>query len=262
MFKHIYLFTFDQLEALSEVRLILKNLGVSIVEDVAHSDLIMVLGGDGTILHQAKLAHHYQIPIVGINLGCRGFLADIETISEESIQAILNGEVSEEHKPVLRCQIDGQKHFAINEVMIAKSKPTRMISYEVIVDKQRLYHQTADGVIVCTTTGSSAYALSAGGPILHPKSQTLGLIPVASNRITSLPMVLHQDAKIEIIVHEWKDSEAMVAVDAQEVKTARSHTLGIEVDEKPLRLLHTKGYDYYQTLKRKVNWESSPKDSC
>lgn len=262
MFKHIYLFTFDQLEALSKVQTILTNLGVETVDDVEKSDLIMVLGGDGTILHQAKLAHQYQVPIVGINLGCRGFLADIETISEKSIQAILNGEVTEELKPVLRCQIDGQDHFAINEVMVAKARPTRMISYEVVVDEKRLYHQTADGVIVCTTTGSSAYALSAGGPILHPESQTLGLIPVASNRITSLPMIFHQGARIEIIVHEWKDSEAMVAVDAQEIMTGSSHTISIQVDDKPLRLLHTKDYDYYQTLKKKVNWESSPKDSC
>ena len=262
MYKHIYLFTFDQNDALEEVRDILQSLNVEVVEKLTDADLIMVLGGDGTILHQAKEAHRHELPIVGVNLGCRGFLADVETISRDILQDVLNGEVIEELKPVLKLSFDDQVHYALNEVMLVKAKPTRMISYEAIVDGQTLYKQTADGVIVCTTTGSTAYALSAGGPILHPNSDTLGLIPVASNRITSLPMILHGNAKIELKVDEWKDSEAMVAVDAQEVYRGNSQHLTIEVDKKPLKLLHTKSYDYYQTLKRKVNWESSPKDAC
>jgi len=256
-FNKVKLFSFDESSALDKLTGVLSDLGVAIVDRVENSDLLMVLGGDGTILHQAKLAHQHQVPIVGINLGARGFLADVREAEYDVVRAILLGQYIEDRRQVLRCKIGNEIYFSINEVMVSKSKPTRMIKYDVVVDNQFLYEQTADGMIVCTTTGSSAYALSAGGAILHPSAKILGLIPVCPSNITSRPVIICDNSIIEVTVHPWKDSEFTMAMDAQVVNN-HTNKLTISLDKNYVTFLHPIHYDYYQTLQSKLNWESKP----
>ena len=257
-FNKVKLFSFEETTALDKLTNVLSELGVEVVDRVENSDLLMVLGGDGTILHQAKLAHQFQVPIVGINLGARGFLADVREAEYDVIRAILLGQYIEDQRQVLRCEIGQETYFAINEIMVSKSKPTRMIKYDVVVDDQFLYEQTADGMIVCTTTGSSAYALSAGGSILHPSAKILGLVPVCPSNITSRPMIICDNSVIEIMIHSWKDSEFTIATDAQVVNSNDTNRLKISLDKNHVTFLHPLHYDYYQTLQSKLNWESSP----
>lgn len=255
-FEKIQLFGFEkeqEIESLSET---LKELGVTIVQSPEEADLLIVLGGDGTILHQAKLAHQHQVPILGVNLGRIGFLADIDLSDINVIKAVLEGHCIEDPRQVLRCEVGNQIYHAINEIMICKSRPVRMIRYDVFVDDQFVYQQTADGLVVATTTGSSAYALSAGGQLVHPKVKALSLVPICPNKITSCPMILDQDAKIEVVLLPWKDTEAVIAVDAVEVKT--EERIKITLDEKRITFLHPMDYDYYRTLQRKLHWEKEP----
>jgi NAD+ kinase len=257
-FSKIRLFGFEQNSQFDQIENVLSDAGLDIVDNAEHADLIMVLGGDGTMLHQAKHAHQYQIPIFGVNMGHTGFLADVDYSDKDLIQAILEGHYIEDTRQVLKCEINNKTYYGINELMVCKAKPTRMIKYEIFVDDQFLYEQIADGIIISTTTGSSAYALSAGGPILHPKAKVFGLIPVCSSKITSHPIIIDEQSKIEIVLHEWKGSESTVAIDAEEIKVADIKRIKISLDERRLCLLHPMHYDYYRTLQHKLNWESDP----
>ena len=254
-FKKIQLFGFEKNGVHTKVSALLTKMGVSIVDKAQDADAILVLGGDGSMLHSAKQAHKYQIPIFGLNLGHRGFLADIEALEDQSLEAILSGEYVAEDRQVLQCSVNGQNYTAINEVMMCKTKPTRMIKYELKIDDVFLYEQTADGMIVCTTTGSSAYALSAGGPIIHPKASVLGIVPVCSNNITSTPLIINDSAVIQVTPRPWKDSEAEIAIDAQTVARDVSSEVRIQLHPNAVTFLHPKAHDYYQTLKEKLCWE-------
>lgn len=256
-FKKICLFGFEKEKQIKELESLIVGMGIDVVSDVATADLIIVLGGDGSILHMAKYAHQYQIPILGINLGRIGFLADVSFDEVDVVKAIIEGHYVKDSRQVLKCTVDNKDYYAVNEVMISKAKPVRMIQYEVYVDDQFLYEQTADGLIIATTTGSSAYALSAGGQLLHPKVKALSLIPVCPSRMSSVPMVIDESSKIEVVIHPWKDSEAMLACDAVEVKTDQRRIV-ITSDKARVDFLHPLHYDYYQTLQKKLGWEAAP----
>ena len=119
-FNKVCVFSFEKNNAYHQLKTVLSTLGVNIVSEAEDADLLMVLGGDGTMLHQAKLAHHYQIPIVGINLGNTGFLADVQDAEYDVIHAILSGQYTEDQRQVLQCDIAGETYYAINEVMLSK----------------------------------------------------------------------------------------------------------------------------------------------
>lgn len=256
-FKKIRLFGFEKQQQIEDFEKIIDAYDLEVVSDAEDADLIIVLGGDGSILHMAKYAHQYQIPILGINLGHIGFLADVSLTEIDVIKAILKGNYVKDYRQVLKCRIGSDVHYAINEVMVSKSKSIRMIRYEVHVDDQLLYDQTADGLIVATTTGSSAYALSAGGQLIHPSVKALSLVPICPNKITSCPMVINDSSKIDIVLKDWKGSESCVACDAIEVATNQSFS--IEVDPKSVTFLHPVHYNYYQTLQKKLGWEVDTK---
>lgn len=255
-FKKIRLFGFEKENEIKQLEGLIDSLGLEVVTDVSVADLIIVLGGDGSILHMAKYAHQYKIPILGVNLGHVGFLADVSLDDVEAIKAILEGHYIKDERQVLKCKVGSETHYAVNEVMICKSKSVRMIQFEVFVDDQLLYEQTADGIILATTTGSSAYALSAGGQLLHPSVKALSVVPICPNKITSSPIVIHEDSKVEISIHKWKDSGHVIACDAIELPS-ESKTVEISLDETRVCFLHPMYYDYYRTLQRKLGWEVS-----
>lgn len=259
-FKQVRVFGFEKEKEIATLEAHIKALGVSVVTDVSEADLIVVLGGDGSILHMAKYAHQYQIPILGVNLGGVGFLADVALDELAVLDAILNGHSIEDSRQVLKCTVGEDTHYAINEMMVCKRKPIRMIDFEVYVNDQFLYEQTADGIIVSTTTGSSAYARSAGGQLIHPSVKALSLVPICSSKVSSCPIIMDESSKVEIVLKPWKDSEAMMACDAVELSTKQDR-VSIELDEKRVTFLHPLHYDYYQTLQRKLGWEVSHQKS-
>lgn len=258
-FKKVNVFSFSSSErSIEQFKSSLIKLGVEVTDVPEESDLIIVLGGDGTILHNAKKAHQLQVPILGVNTGDLGYLADIELTDLDVIKAILSGHYTEDRRQVLKCEVGGSIYYAVNEVMVNKGKPTRMIKFEVFVNDQFLYEQTADGMIVATATGSSAYALSAGGQLIHPGVPALSLVPVCPSKITSCPIIIQEDSVIEVLLHSWKDSVSELAVDAISVPLNGHNRIKIQKDLNSVTFLHPLHYNYYQNLQHKLNWEVSP----
>ncbi len=229
---------------------------------VGESDLIISLGGDGTLLTAARALVDSDIPLLGINLGRLGFLADVSIKNfKQHLIEVLNGKYSVEK----RFYIEGaflhegdqvSSNFALNDIIIHSHKSLSMIGYEVYSNGDLIHKQRADGVIVTTPTGSTAYALSGGGPIMHPSLETLAIVPICPHTLSNRPIVLPADQKIEICLSE-SGNLAQVNYDGQssEAMTADSRVV-ITRYPRPLTLLHPQNYDYFEILRAKLYWSS------
>jgi NAD+ kinase len=222
-------------------------------------DLAVVLGGDGTLLNIARMLAPFDIPLVGVNQGRLGFLTDISIDTmQHTISSMLRGDYVTEKRMLLSASISrGEmpvfESLAFNDVVIHRGNNSSMLEFEVRIDGEYLYNQRADGLIVATPTGSTAYALSAGGPILHPSLEAIALVPVAPHTLSNRPIVLKSGSKLEILMH--RSEEARVRFDG--------HThFDLEGDDKvtvaryfkPVCLLHPQGHSYYHTLREKLLW--------
>jgi NAD+ kinase len=227
------------------------------------ADLAIVIGGDGTMLGFARQIAEYDIPMVGINHGRLGFITDIALDGwRKALGAILDGEYTEEHRVMLLAQAyRGEQliweDIALNDVVISRSSRSGMIELEVHVNRQFMYSQRADGLIISTPTGSTAYALSAHGPILHPGVGGLVLVPVAPQSLSNRPICLPDTANIHIAITESRLPR--VACDMQMFGELKAGDV-IEVRKSPYtaRFLHPKGYSYFNTLRTKLNWHEMP----
>ncbi len=233
------------------------------LEKIAISvQLAIVLGGDGTMLNIARTLAPSDVAIVGVNQGRLGFLTDlsIEQVTK-SMQPILDGKYILEKRMLLEASVnksDGNREgvLALNDVSINKGENGGLMELEVFIDGCFAYFLRADGLIITTPTGSTAYALSAGGPILHPSLNCIGLVPVSPHTLSNRPIILKQDSVLEVKVVKAMggrvhfDSHSHCPVkegDALQVKNARC----------PIRLLHPEGHDYYSILRQKLHWSDS-----
>lgn len=224
-------------------------------------DLIIVVGGDGSILSAGRVVALCDTPILGINLGCLGFLTDVLTCDlEEKISAILNNQFTEEDRFLLEVQIPGKnnkfKHgFALNEVVLSAGQTPHMIDFEIYINDQFMYSQRSDGLIIATPTGSTAYALSAGGPIIHPCLNAIVLIPIFPHSLTNRPIVIDGDSKIRITLSAKAKTTPQIICDSQARMTvSRDCSFNICKMSKPLRLIHPLDYNYFDALYSKLNW--------
>ena len=228
-----------------------------------NTDLIIVIGGDGSLLYAAKSALKYNTPIIGINRGTLGFLTDINPEDAiEKIGEILTGKYQEERRLVLEAVIhDGQGHIvsqalALNDVVLLPSKDSaRMIQFEVKINKEFVCSQRSDGLIVATPTGSTAYALSGGGPILSPEIDAITLVPMFPHTLTMRPIVVSANSKVKITITNNLETKPRVSCDGDTplVIPADGH-IHINKSQYTLRLLHPQDYDYYRTLRTKLHW--------
>lgn len=226
-------------------------------------DLAIVLGGDGTLLNVARMLAPFDIPLVGVNQGRLGFLTDIsiDTV-QRTIAGMLRGNFVTEKRLLLNAAIlRDERHIfdslAFNDVVIHRGNNSSMLEFEVRIDDEYLYNQRADGLIVSTPTGSTAYALSAGGPILHPSLEVIALVPVAPHTLSNRPIVLKSDSKLDILMH--RADEARVRFDGHtHFDLHCNDTVTITRYFKPLRLLHPEGHSYYHTLREKLLWNQTP----
>lgn len=228
-----------------------------------YCDLAIAIGGDGTFLAAARAVAPYDIPLIGINLGRLGFLVDI---SPDELPAkllpILKGHYFEEHRYLLRTKIirDGQtihEETAVNEVAIHRWVTPSMIEIVTRIDDVFLNSQRSDGLIVSTPTGSTAYALSAGGPILYPSLNALVLVPLNPHTLSNRPIVIHDSAEIEISFCQTKQINALVTCDHIEIpEVLISDKILIKKEPKPIKILHPEGHDFFQILRKKLNWSS------
>lgn len=224
-------------------------------------DLVIVVGGDGTLLNAARSLNDYNVPLLGVNLGRLGFLVDVHRDKMlEAIEEILNGVYTEEHRFLLHTWIERQGEIinesnAFNDVAIHKSHVARMIELECYVDQSFVSTMRADGLVISTPTGSTAYALSAGGPVLHPALNAITLVPICAHTLSNRPIVVGGDSEILIHVRENAPSEVLVSCDGQiGLNLLIGDTLIIKKKANPVRLLHPANYDYFEILRVKLHW--------
>ena len=226
------------------------------------ADLLIVLGGDGTLLSVARAAHPHNIPILAVNLGSLGFLAEI-SIDElyPTLENILAGKFEIENRMLLNACIwrNGEKvedHNVLNDVVINKGAVARIISLQVLVNGQYMTSYRADGLIIATPTGSTAYSLSAGGPIIHPSMHTLVLSPICPFTLTNRSILIPDQSIIQVkLAAEYDD--VRVTLDGQEGYDMRAgDILEIKKTKTPLQLIRGPNKNYYQILRDKLHWGS------
>lgn len=226
------------------------------------ADLAIVLGGDGTLLNVARTLVPFDIPLVGVNQGRLGFLTDISIDTmQRTISAMLRGDFVTEKRMLLSASVtrDDRHIFdavALNDVVIHRGNNSSMLEFEVRIDGEYLYNQRADGLIVTTPTGSTAYALSAGGPILHPSLDLIALVPVAPHNLSNRPIVLKSESRLDILMH--RADEARVRFDGHtHFDLHGADKVSVTRYGKPIRLLHPVGHSYYHTLREKLLWNQT-----
>jgi NAD+ kinase len=227
------------------------------------AELGVIVGGDGTMLGVARTLAPLGLPLVGINLGRLGFITDIAFEQwEEALGAILDGDFEIEDRAQIQATVfrRGREIFdarALNDVVVSRSSRAGMIEIEVRVDGLFMYGPRADGLIIATPTGSTAYALSANGPILHPALQGLVIVPVAPQALSNRPIVLPDHCEVELTVVAGKHPR--VNCDMQSFADLQLDDLVIlRRSPDSARFLHPPGYSYYATLRSKLNWHEVP----
>jgi NAD+ kinase len=234
-------------------------------EDIgARADLAIILGGDGTMLNAARRLANFGVPLVGVNQGRLGFMTDIAGENMlDGVAALLAGEFSSEQRFLLDARVSraGECVFqtvALNDVVVNKGQAGRMIELEVKVDGEFIYMLRADGMIVATPTGSTAYALSANGPILHPGVPGIALVPLCPHALSNRPITLSDRSRIEIVLMPQHD--ARIHFDGQAHFDARAgDRICIARSLRSITLLHPPGYSYLAMLREKLHWSASPR---
>ena len=222
-------------------------------------DLAVVVGGDGTMLGIARELARWKMPLVGINQGRLGFITDIAvTHYKDALVPMIAGDYEEENRSMLEGDVwrDGEKIFeglSLNDVVVSRGATASMVELRVDVDDDFVANMRADGLIVATPTGSTAYALSAGGPILHPAIGGWVVLPIASHTLSNRPIVLPDSGEVRIGIVSGKDVSANF-----DMHTLASLMVGDQVRVRrsafKVRFLHPRGWSYYATLRRKLRW--------
>ena len=238
----------------------------SSLEDIGlSSQLVIVVGGDGTILHAAHNIIKKEIPLLGINLGRLGFLAEFNPDKiENQLDQIFAGNYQEAQRIVLQASLIREGKTigtcnAVNDVVVHAKQMVRMIELESRVNDKYVNTLRADGYIVATPTGSTAYALSGGGPILHPNIDAIVLVPICPHTLSNRPIVVDANSRIEILLSEQNRHTALASVDGQiDMDFMPGDTIVIEKSKHALRLIQPKNYDYFDVLRVKLRWSTSP----
>jgi len=226
-------------------------------------DLAIVVGGDGTFLNVARTLNDYHTPLLGINLGRLGFLTDIHSEKIHGrLNAILDGEYVEEQRFLLHGRFEyenGQGEIsssdAFNDIVVHKGHVARMIELDLYINGQYVNTQRADGLIVSTPTGSTAYALSSGGPILHPGLDAIVLVPICPHTMSQRPIVIDGDSDIEIRISDKNHGDALVTCDGQlNVNLGIGDSVRITKNQTPVHMIHPADYNYYEILRAKLHW--------
>jgi len=225
----------------------------------AKADLCIVVGGDGSLISCARIMAEHGVPLVGVNLGRLGFLTDVPAdAAAPAIEAVVAGEFTPESRMLLSGSVRrGDKTLlsalAMNDVVVSRGAVGSMIEFAVTVDGEFIYTLRADGLIVATPTGSTAYALSAGGPILHPSLSAIALVPISPHTLSNRPVALRSTSRIEVTLLRGEGARANFDVqDHCELEPGDAVT--VQAAPKQATLLHPKGYRYFSMLRQKLRW--------
>jgi len=227
----------------------------------SQSDLAIVVGGDGTFLSAVRSLADLNIPILGINLGRLGFLVDISPDEMFGhLEQIMQGNYVEECRFLLQAHVirNGEvisEADAFNDVVVHIRDVARMIEFETYINGQYVNYQRADGLVVSTPTGSTAYALSSGGPLLHATLNAIVLVPICPHTLSNRPLVINANSKVEIVIGESKQSTSQVTFDGQTAFDVKpGDKIVIEKKKNTINLIHPGAYDYYEILRAKLHW--------
>ncbi len=225
------------------------------------ADLIIAVGGDGTMLYAAKLAGDVNVPLLGVNRGRLGFLTDVSPAEMiGSLQRILLGEFSSETRLLLDAHIrspdaSDRGATALNDIVVQRCEGGRMLYFETLIAGKPLNAHAGDGLIVATPTGSTAYALSCGGPIIEPNLNAIVIVPVCPHTLSDRPIVIPADLSVEVILHAHGNTKAEIAVDGISLgQLGPDDRLVITRSSRQITLIHPPGYDFYEILRSKLHW--------
>lgn len=226
------------------------------------ADLAIVIGGDGTMLNIARTFAPYDVALVGINQGRLGFLTDLSMGAMlEAIGAILDGNFVTESRMLLQAEVvSGEEKIldvvAFNDVSVNKGAEGSLIEIEVHIDGRFVYNLRSDGLVIASPTGSTAYALSSGGPILHPSLNVIGLVPVCPHTLSNRPIVVNGESVIEIQIYKAADARAHFDSHSHHELKERDKVI-VRRCPHAIRLLHPTGYNYYHMLREKLHWSET-----
>ena len=225
----------------------------------AQCDLVLVVGGDGTMLGIGRQLAQFGVPLIGINQGRLGFITDIPLDNYRNVlPPMLAGEYEEDHRSLMHARVvrDGHCVFdalAMNDVVVNRGATSGMVELRVEVDGHFVANQRADGLIVASPTGSTAYALSAGGPLLHPSNPGWVLVPIAPHTLSNRPIVLPDASEIAIVVVSGRDASANF--DMQSLASLlHGDRITVKRSQHRVRFLHPRGWTYFDTLRKKLHW--------
>lgn len=225
----------------------------------AACDLVVVVGGDGTMLGVARVVARHGVPLVGVNLGHLGFLTDISAESAtESLGQLLDGQYTVEERILLEGEVlrDGEHVFravALNDVVVTRGAMGTMIEFAVEVNGEFVYSARADGLIIATPTGSTAYALSSGGPILQPGLPAISLVPISPHTLSNRPIAIASTSEVRIKLLRGQNGRVNFDVQAY-FDPANDDVVAVRAHPKRLKLLHPVGYSYFSMLRNKLHW--------
>lgn len=226
----------------------------------SEADLVIAVGGDGTLLHAAQQVARSVTPLLGINRGRLGFLTDISPDRViASVDAILAGHYVSEQRTMLRVQVPGHdESIALNDVVIQREGHARTIDVETFVDGIFVNTHNGDGLIIATPTGSTAYALSGGGPILEPSLEALVIVPICPHTLSDRPIVIDGDSRVQVRLRRRARSTAVITCDGHSIAQVRPGQMAeVSISEHRSHLLHPEDYDYFRILRSKLHWGQS-----
>lgn len=236
---------------------------VELLELGEKCDLAIVVGGDGNMLGAARVLSRFDICVIGVNRGNLGFLTDLPPDAfEEQLAKVLDGEFNTEERFLLEAEVHRHgslkaSNSAVNEAVLHPGKIAHMIEFEVYIDDQFMYSQRADGMIVSTPTGSTAYSLSAGGAILTPNLQALILVPMFPHTLSCRPIVVDASSTIKLVVSPENGENLEVSCDGHvTLSVLPGDEIIIRRSNEKLRLIHPKGHNYFHVLRNKLGWGS------
>jgi len=235
-------------------------------EIAANADLVVAIGGDGTLLHAARHVAARDVPLVGINRGRLGFLTDVSPEHMlETLDAILSGDYLAERRLMLAASLSDARAnealFALNDVVLQKGDTGRLVDFTTEVDQTYVNTHRGDGLIVATPTGSTAYALSCGGPIIQPNVDALVMVPICPHTLNDRPLVLPSTSTIRVTLDNAGGSPGHVVCDGEPLgRMAAGDTLTISLAKRTVTLLHPRDYNYYELLRSKLNWGRASRD--
>lgn len=236
---------------------------LNLVELGKKCDLAIVVGGDGNMLGAARVLSRFNVAVLGVNRGNLGFLTDLSPENyEQPLNEVLAGKFVTEKRSLLEVSVHRHgrvksSNTAVNEVVLHADKIAHMIEFEAYVNNQFVYSQRSDGLIISTPTGSTAYSLSGGGPIMTPDLDAICLVPMFPHTLSSRPLVVSNNSEIRLKIADNNDAHLQISCDSHVILTVQpGDEIFIHKYEQPLCLIHPPGYSYYHVLRNKLGWSS------